>query len=771
MTKFVPVLLLLCSITLFSQPIPIDSLRFNDSTGQAIKTGQLVTITGVVTASNQFGSNGPGAVQDDFAGVWIYGSSFSTPAIIGDSVVVTAQLTNYKGLAELDMTKPGSVFSKVSSGHTVTPRVITLSDVINQQWNGHEEFEGMLIRINNVTISSSGNFAAGTNYNITDSTGVISGGLRIAGTSNTIVGTPVPSQPIDIIGVLGQYKSGAPYNSGYQLQPRFINDLVSDSNPLILNPVTASDITLNSFTVYFNTARKGTSQVNYGLSASALNDSIVVNEDTTFHKIKIEGLTPATEYFYQAVSSNSAGVSRSNIQSVTTASNDTTTGTINVYFNYPVDTTVAIPGNKAKGNIDFRTKLLNRINNANYSIDMNVYSFDGLSDVANALVLAKNRGVKIRVAYDNRTTQASMQLLVNAGILISKRPSSLDGINHNKFFVFDSRDSIKTNDWIWTGSWNITSTELSWKNNALEINDYALAKAYQTEFEEMWGSNTDTPNPSLAKFGSQKSDNTPHEFNIKNRGIKLYFSPSDGTSAKITSTINTAQKSIYLALFVFTYNNIASAIRSRFDAGASDIKGVMHDTSGEGTEYPFLKSFADIMKNTGNTLHDKYAIVDAYMPDSDPAIITGSHNWSAAAENNNDENTLIINDIYIANQYMQDFKQRYNDAGGTGTFIVPVVGINDYKNPIENFSYKLFQNYPNPFNPVTTIRFELPYSMHVELTIYDMLGREVRTLFNGEAPGGVVAVDFNASGLSSGVYIYKVKADGFTASKKLILIK
>ena len=58
-------------------------------------------------------------------------------------------------------------------------------------------------------------------------------------------------------------------------------------------------------------------------------------------------------------------------------------------------------------------------------------------------------------------------------------------------------------------------------------------------------------------------------------------------------------------------------------------------------------------------------------PQSPPYVITGSHNWSSAAENDNDENTLIIQDLNIANQYMQEFKQRYNDAGGTGEFIVP----------------------------------------------------------------------------------------------------
>ncbi len=84
---------------------------------------------------------------------------------------------------------------------------------------------------------------------------------------------------------------------------------------------------------------------------------------------------------------------------------------MNVYFNFSVDTTVAISGNAAHGSVDFKQKLMERINQSTYSIDMAVYSFFGMPEVADAIVAAKNRGVKVRVVYDNRTTQNSMQTL------------------------------------------------------------------------------------------------------------------------------------------------------------------------------------------------------------------------------------------------------------------------------------------------------------------------------------------------------------------------
>jgi phosphatidylserine/phosphatidylglycerophosphate/cardiolipin synthase-like enzyme len=760
-------LLFLCSNS-YSQTT-IDSVRINDSTGVPKKVNKFVTVYGIVTSTTDLSTNGPASLQDQTAGISVFGSTFAGSVHRGDSVKVVAPMTNYYGLAEMNYSLGGSFYQIFSSGHAIEPKVITISDIINQQWNGIEIYESVLIRLNNVTISPTGTFA-NASYSISDTTGTLSTGLYIKNAS--IIGTAIPNHPVDLIGILGQHSYGPIYNNGYQLQPRDITDIISDQSPLILSSVFAVEVDTNALSVCFQSVRSGNSQVKYGLTANLELDSVIINDDTTFHNVRISNLNPGTIYYFQAISENSAGRSVSGIISASTGVTDTLTGKINVYFNYVGDPSVAIPGNTANSNVDFQQKLLSRINNARYSIDMAVYSFSGLPGVADALIFAKDRGVKVRVVYDSRATQDNMQTLLDNGILVSRRNTDTTDIMHNKFFIFDARDSINSNDWVWTGSWNITYTELTWKNNVIEINDHALALAYQTEFEEMWGSSNDIPNPVNAKFGSHKSNNTPHIFTIKGINVKSYFSPSDGTSAQIVNAINSADSSIYLAVMAFTRYDISTAIQGRFSAGVKDIKGIMDDITGTGNEFAFLKGFADMWANTGSTLHDKYAIIDASYPSSHPTVITGSHNWSSAAEVYNDENTLIVDDIYIANQYMQDFKKRYNDLGGVGTFIVPVI-ITDVKSEglSNTFNYKLYQNYPNPFNPVTTIRFEVPHSQYIELKIFDILGREVKTLFKGTAPAGIMAVDFNADGFSSGIYIYRIKADGFAASKKLILLK
>ena len=85
--------------------------------------------------------------------------------------------------------------------------------------------------------------------------------------------------------------------------------------------------------------------------------------------------------------------------------------------------------------------------------------------------------------------------------------------------------------------------------------------------------------------------------------------------------------------------------------------------------------------------------------------------------------------------------------------------------------FALSQNYPNPFNPSTTIRYALPQSSHVSLTVFNTLGQLVATLVNGEVGPGEHAVTFNASNLSSGVYFYRIHAGELMKTKRLLLLR
>lgn len=122
-----------------------------------------------------------------------------------------------------------------------------------------------------------------------------------------------------------------------------------------------------------------------------------------------------------------------------------------------------------------------------------------------------------------------------------------------------------------------------------------------------------------------------------------------------------------------------------------------------------------------------------------------------------------------------------NTINGSGTLygggticggLVSVETIAENELPV---SYGISQNYPNPFNPVTNIEFALPNTGNVKLVVYDMNGKEVAVLVDGNYSAGSYKVDFDASSLASGVYFYSIYATGeghkFTKTLKLVLIK
>jgi hypothetical protein len=100
--------------------------------------------------------------------------------------------------------------------------------------------------------------------------------------------------------------------------------------------------------------------------------------------------------------------------------------------------------------------------------------------------------------------------------------------------------------------------------------------------------------------------------------------------------------------------------------------------------------------------------------------------------------------------------------------IVTGIAENETNLPIE---YALKQNYPNPFNPSTKIKYSIPQSSNVVLKVFDILGNEIETLVNEEKSVGIYEVQFDATGISSGVYFYTLTAGNFVENKKMVLLR
>jgi len=279
---------------------------------------------------------------------------------------------------------------------------------------------------------------------------------------------------------------------------------------------------------------------------------------------------------------------------------------------------------------------------------------NGSTNIVNAINAAYNRGVQVRYISSSNSANTALSGL-NAAIPVLER-QSLTLTMHNKFVIIN-------NAILMTGSMNFgLGSMFDDYNNFIIINNSSLALNYQTEFNEMWGGSGAQPNLTLSKFGSAKTDNTIHNFTIASVPIESYFSPSDGTTAKIVNAINSANYTLDFATFTFNHNDIGDAVIAAKNRGVI-VRGIIENVNYLGSEYPGLVSNGiNVLShlNVPYDFHHKYGIVDAGYPASDPLVIMGSHNWTNSAENDYDENTLIIHDNVITSKYLEKFTQRFN---------------------------------------------------------------------------------------------------------------
>jgi len=137
-----------------------------------------------------------------------------------------------------------------------------------------------------------------------------------------------------------------------------------------------------------------------------------------------------------------------------------------------------------------------------------------------------------------------------------------------------------------------------------------------------------------------------------------------------------------------------------------------------------------------------------------------------------DTTVTLFNDAQTQNFQFQIIGEPQSIVFDPGNWILKnstsVTAVDDFNQPL---SFTLEQNYPNPFNPSTSIEYTIPKSGLVTLKVYDVLGREVATLVNGQNESGKHTVEFDASNLNSGVYFYKIESGNFFATKKMILVK
>ena len=749
-------------------------------------TGQAITVTGIVTNGAELGTIR--YLQDATGGIAAYGAtgnaylSALNNVRVGDSIVVSGTLVDYKGLYEIN---PLTALRVVASNKPQPAPVAFPLAAVGTAFA--EQYEGRLVRLNgqtSFTTTTGGavsTISGGTSYKLSNVSTAVAF-VNAASTANLggLVGQTAPSGTYDLIGIMSQFASTAAIaaaGGGYQVLPRLAADLVLPGLPNISSTPYPTNLTTTGFTVNFTTQNPGDTKVRYGLSPTALTlrgDSTTT--PGTSHSSTLQGLLPATVYYVQVSSANSLGTSRSLPVPMITVS--LSSGRMRAYFTNPVNTTLASPATNPAvyaPNGSIADTLARYIGRATQTLDITIYNWNN-DTIRNAVNAAADRGVRVRLIYDGSTSSVTPKssLLKPAVVRVARNnPSGLYGIMHNKFVVIDANSTNPNAAYVWTGSTNWTSAQLNIdRNSAIVMQDQSLARVYTMEFEEMWGGSGAQPGTLL--FGPSKTDNTPHYLRIGGKAVESWFSPTDNVNGHLIQTVQTADNDLHVASMVITQVDIARAVRDQIllrgiapcsegvtnDTATADGTGLVFRTIRQGMGPRFLKKTA-----TGSSyiFHHKYLIVDAGNTASDPTLFVGSHNWSAAANTTNDENTLIVHDNAIVNQYYQEFYQRVTEQNQN---VTPCV-LRLLATRGATVQESSVQVYPNPTQGSFRLRVSAAASARTAtVTLRDALGRVVLTQTQPMA-GNELSVD--ARGLRPGVYQVQVVTPEATQVSRVVV--
>ena len=291
---------------------------------------------------------------------------------------------------------------------------------------------------------------------------------------------------------------------------------------------------------------------------------------------------------------------------------------------------------------------------ASQSIDVTAFDLN-LPSLVNALADSRKRGVTVRVVYDGtngeqkldnaatgnktfdavKTLKAAKVSLVNGG--------RSNGLMHDKILIIDGKT-------LFMGSWNPSYNDTYRNNNnLLEITAPQLIANYQAKFNELF---VDKHFGTKAEVGALAPSLTLDGVRVEN-----YFSPSDEVMAHLIQAVKGAKQSVHMMIFTFTDENLATALIERAKAGL-DVQGVIENRGASQGALPTLFCAHLPFKTDGNkyTMHHKVIIIDGQ------TVVTGSFNFTKAADTTNDDNLIILHSPAVAALYEQEY-QRVNAAG------------------------------------------------------------------------------------------------------------
>ena len=177
----------------------------------------------------------------------------------------------------------------------------------------------------------------------------------------------------------------------------------------------------------------------------------------------------------------------------------------------------------------------------------------------------------------------------------------------------------------------------------------------------------------------------------------------------------------------------------------------------------FVFTPAILNANAGDTV--RWVWVSGFHTTTSTTIPAGAQSWDELITSSDPTYNYVLTTSGTYNYVCTP----HAGMGMVGQIIVSPTGIEKQSEIAGN--YRLQQNYPNPFNPSTTVKFSLPLAGFTTLKIYDVYGREIKSLVNQNLNGGEYSYNFEGKNLASGIYYYRIQSGSFNETKSMMLIK
>ncbi|MEQ9310216.1 MAG: T9SS type A sorting domain-containing protein [Balneolaceae bacterium] len=690
--------------------------------------GAVVTVKGIaITPSLESGSRTSFFIQQDGVGINIF--DFGTPAKIvevGDSVMVTGEVDSFNNLKEIVVSDVTTDITIINSDNEVpAPRVITYQEFIDAGLLATDtlKIQGSLVRVNGLTTDPSAwpadAGASSSNESATDANDSTYA-IRLLAQTEAIGVTP-PAGKFDMIAVVGTF-------NGAQLSPRFASDIIGYYDVTFQADMTGF-IDSAAFVPGVDYVTVSGSMNDWSTTADTLTD---VDEDGIYSTVI--NLAGATTYNWKFVvnAGRITGGYEGGDNRVLEVSKDSVLAPREPELDYP-DLNDATFG---KVQLFFQVNMEVQILNGNFdptNPDHNVVvagGMNGWSTTASPLTLGQEEGIyETTIIFDDAAVPQSWEY---------------------KFVLNNGETNWESGD-----NKSIAISESSKQGDSyIAINNTGAIPYFDgITLNDIFAVDTDVVfevDLRPAYYFLADSSELPEDVQVQ------------GQSGIATSIDFVAANG---PLTAGTWETWGIGLADDPDLVLND-EGTDGDAVAGDSVWSFTRSFKAGAANKGTF---KFGINGL----DNEAGVGADHNITVTE----DRLSFIYGAVVRADSVYDDLYDEYILATESGPVVVRRGGSADNGITIPNEidetpgKFELEQNYPNPFNPSTNISFNLPISSQVTLKVYNILGQEVATLVNGKLGSGLHSVRFDASGLSSGMYLYRIEAGSFVQNKKMMLIK